>query len=95
MRTGKPVIVAAAIKKDDVVLCGVRHGDPIMCSQLELVGWDNYCNAEQSFVTNEFCKETGMFKFVGREEGLAIARASGQVLEDHDKKYMLFSEDLW
>jgi hypothetical protein len=45
---------------------------------------------DQGFITS-----TG--RFVGREEGLSIALASGQPMIDHPSRHdrLLFSEDLW
>ncbi|MFB3910464.1 MAG: hypothetical protein ACE15D_18900 [Candidatus Eisenbacteria bacterium] len=81
-------VVCAAIRNGDRVICGVRHFDEFMVDQIKADGGD-WRRAEQGFVTNQY-------RFVTREQGREIARASGQILREYDHDYgQLFSENLY
>lgn len=89
------VIIAAAcqirINNNEVVLCGVRHGD--IYNQLKQMGFkpDDFKELEQGFVTH---KGT----FLNRVEALSHAIDCGQICSKliHDKTFSeLISEDLW
>ncbi len=85
----KPFITGAAIKynKDNLVLTGMRHGDPIFLRAI-LFG-------ERSIIgqtcVDGFVLNTG--RFVTRAEAVPIAIESGQIPSDF--KGTLYSEDLW
>ena len=88
------MIVAAAVKfhiektDEDVVLCGVRHGD--VYKQLKALGFkpkQGYVELEQGFVNNRG-------QFLTREEALKEAEHNGQ-LKQVPIITELFSEDLW
>lgn len=84
----KEIIVAAAISKDGKVWSVPkpgRHNDVILliCNELNIlyVG----CEYHQGFLTSKG-------RFVERMEAARIAYEAGQITE---KKYKLYSEDLW
>ncbi len=62
-----------------------RHGDIIFI--LAGRGHKTPIKGEQGFVLNDG-------KFINREDALKLARDNGQLLKEHNPKY-LFSEDLW
>ncbi len=96
------MILAAAIKylinqtNEEVVLCGVRHGDILV--QLRNLGFKprtGYVELEQGFITSN-----GVF--LNREEAYKHAKDCGQLstttvhtIESHSGHKELFSEDLW
>ena len=85
---GTPSIVAAAIQHEDVVYAvkrPARHHNVLamMKHRYEL----RRCNKDQGFLVSDG-------RYVGRNEGEAIARSSGQ-LRGAMKGGVLTSEDLW
>ena len=89
------MIIATACKmlinNNEVVLCGVRHGD--IYNQLKQMGFtpNDFEELEQGFVTHE-----GIF--LNRREALTHAISCGQICSRliHDNSFSeLISEDLW
>lgn len=81
-------IVCAAIKKDEIIITGVRHFDKIMQKQIEVSSLDRK-GWEQGFVTNKL-------RFVSREEAWDIAQRNNQLCWGKDRPPgKLFSEDLY
>ena len=87
------MIVAAAIKfyiensKNEVVLCGVRHGD--IYKQLQGLGFKPHIGYKE--ICQGFVSNTG--EFMNREDSYRHAVISGQIEEKLSPE--LFSEDLW
>lgn len=83
-------IVAAAVKYGDVVAFVPKPGrhHTVTYAVYNELGARTGGNREQGFVTN-------FGRFVDREEGLAIARASSQIKQKHGNQNLLFSEDMW
>ena len=82
------LIVCAAVKVDDLVIPSVRHFDSFTHDIITRLGVKGKRD-QQGFITNRY-------RFVDRVEGLAIARAAGQVVQEvggSDKE--LFSECMW
>lgn len=70
----KPWIVCAAIKNENVIVCGARHFDKIMHMQIEILhctGWDIPKKWEQGFIDQ-------WGKFYNRVEAMQIVKESGQ-----------------
>ena len=89
------MIIAAACKmlinNNEVVLCGVRHGD--IYNQLKQMGFkpNDFEELEQGFVTHEDI-------FLNRKEALTHAINCGQLCTKllHENTFgELISEDLW
>lgn len=95
------MILASAIKfyidktDEDVVLCGLRHGD--IFRQLKALGFEpqkGYKEISQGFITDKG-------EFLDRKRALDHAMDCGQINSIGDLKYIredkieLFSEDLW
>lgn len=92
------MIIASAIKYhingNDVVLCGVRHGD--ILNQLLLIGFniEDVEELEQGFVDHQN-------NFLSRREAFHHAKNCGQlsskIAEDKERQgwTLLISEDLW
>lgn len=96
------MIVASACKflinGNEVILCGVRHGD--IYKQLKLMGFkpDDVEELEQGFVTHKN-------EFLNRHDAYIVASKNGQLCAriKHDKDKArefgkipeLISEDLW
>lgn len=88
------IVVCAACRYCDLLICGARHWDEVMRNQLEaltnLGSEIKAGNFEQGFI-NQFGE------FLTREEAVPVAKESGQRLRaDKDKiGGALFSEDLY
>ena len=67
----KQFIVCAAIRRDGLIIPGVRHFDPLMRDILKALG-TGYTNWEHGFVDNQ-----GVF--LTREEAWVIADLGGQI----------------
>ena len=95
------MILASAIKfhidktDEDVVLCGLRHGD--IFRQLKALGFEpqkGYKEISQGFITDKG-------EFLDRKQASDHAIDCGQINSIRDLKYIredkieLFSEDLW
>ena len=83
------IIVCSAVKIDDLVIPSVRHYDQFVHDIAKRLGISEVRHDQQGFITNKY-------RFVDRVEGLALARAAGQVVREvggsHSK---LFSECMW
>ena len=88
------MILCSAIKfhvdksDEDVILCGLRHGD--IFKQLKALGFEprkGYKEIEQGFLTN-------YGRFLSRKEAYIVALKYGQLKYPKDNEE-LFSEDLW
>lgn len=92
------MIIASAIKfhieatNEDVVLCGLRHGD--IFDQLKRLGFkpkEGYAEIEQGFIDHKN-------QFLNRKDAYHHAVACGQLQitqKDDDAHDALISEDLW
>ena len=89
------MIIAAACKmlinNNEVVLCGVRHGD--IYNQLKQMGFnpDDFEELEQGFVTHKN-------EFLNRQEAYNHAIECGQLsatVKDTINNGILFSEDIY
>lgn len=82
-------IVIAAIKRNNVVFTGLRHGhiirDMVECGFITDIKTEYVHQDEQGFVDD-------LSNYHSREQARLIAIEAGQVPEDHG---MLYSEDLW
>lgn len=82
------VCAANRLKTNGRIICGARHWDAVMRSQVkdgEGFGGD----WEQGFV-NQFCE------FLTREEAWEIARKNGQIINhEWDNQKTLYSESLY
>lgn len=87
------VVVCAACKHGDKVICGARHWDGVMRAQFAAshgkdakpIGWDE-----------GFIDQFG--DYLTREEAVEIADKAGQLNQRREKgwpEHMLFSEDLY
>ena len=84
-------IVCAAIRRDGHIVCGARHFDGIMRSQLAQMGQNAGVYWEQGFIDN-------FGKFYTREEALKLALEMGQIRRTgggFDLSKELFSENLY
>lgn len=82
------VVCAALRHRDGRVLAGVRHFCPVMQPWFMLDPWQDWADAEQGFIDNQY-------QFVTREEAWKIAEAAGQILPNAPHRGLLFSEDLY
>lgn len=92
---GAAIIVCAAIKLHDEIICGARHYDSIMHKQIRIseerrMYWYNKHLVEQGFI-DQFCR------FYSRTEAWKIATAKGQIKRRccGDEDGTLFSENLY
>ena len=90
-----PFIVCAANKYLDIIVCGARHFDMVMHSQIKSM-------REKELPINSGCWKQGFIdqfgNFHDRVAALAIAIEAGQVNVRRPKghpEYKLFSEDLY
>ena len=94
----KRVVVCAANRYGELIVCGARHYDMVMHSQLKqmkedkLFAFEQAGRAEQGFIDNRG-------QFLTREEALILATEAGQLVGriktgNPDSKE-LFSEDLY
>lgn len=84
------VVVASACRKGDVVICGVRHFDSVMTSQMRAMQGIKWADAEQGFVDSR-----GMF--LNRKEAMDLVKESGQPfdIERNSGNEYLFSEGIY
>lgn len=86
----KRVIVCAALQRfsDSLVICGARHFDDLMVSQVQELGGD-WDEPEQGFIDN-------YGKFLTREMAYLVAKEAGQIVRrvggDNET---LYSENLY
>jgi hypothetical protein len=84
----KEVIVCAAIRKDELIILGIRHFDDFMRKQISQM-LEICQDWEQGFMTNKS-------RFVTRDEAWTIAQARDQLRWGKDRSPgPLFSEDLY
>ena len=91
----KEIIICSAIRIEDKVWKGHRHGHALR-AMLDEMQWDHTqheitgMKKEQGFVTN-------LNRYVSREEGLILQKAAGieSVAPGGYRGDMLFSEDLY
>jgi hypothetical protein len=85
-----PFVVCAANRKENRIICGARHYDPIMRAQINASeGADWWKGCEQGFIDQ-------FGRFYTREEALVVAKTNGQIkrrVGGDDKE--LFSESLY
>jgi hypothetical protein len=89
------VVVCAAIKYGDVIVCGARHYDSIMREQIKFMNIANY-RITPSFIVQGFIDQYGVF--MDRKEALCVAHEAGQINTRRPKTDPfdeLFSEDLY
>ena len=86
MNKAPQYVVCAAIRKDNLIICGARHFDSIMRNQIKLLNLD-FCNWEQGFIDQ-------YQTFLTREEAYTIAAKNNQIKQPiHNNT--LFSENLY
>jgi hypothetical protein len=83
------IIVCAACRVGDIILCGARHWDKIMCKQADSMGIKGG-NEEQGFIDQ-------FGDFYNRETSMEIVKQSGQRfdIESNRGDTTLFSEGLY
>lgn len=83
------VVVCAANRYGDLIVCGARHFDMVMRAQIKAA------NIERSVPEQGFIDQWGVF--MDREEALLVATAAGQINVRRPKSpgNELFSEDLY
>lgn len=69
-----PVVVCAACRRGDLVVCGPRHFDATMRRLVNAMGLREATGWEQGFVD-----QSG--RFLTREEAMVVVRASGQAFD--------------
>lgn len=91
------VVVCAACRYGDLIVCSARHHDPVMNRQIMALK-----EADEIDIQNRGDYEQGFIdqwgKFMNREEALAVATAAGQINVRRPKTFPeteLFSEDLY
>lgn len=91
------VIVCAACRYGDLVICSARHHDPVMNAQIRLLK-----ESDEVDIINQGEYEQGFIdqwgNFLNREDALTVAIAAGQVNVRRQKTFPdteLFSEDLY
>lgn len=94
------VVVCAACRYGELIICSARHHDPVMNAQIKVLkeaeeiairDLRNHGDYEQGFIDQ-------WGKFMNREEALAVATAAGQINVRRPKTFPeteLFSEDLY
>lgn len=91
------VVVCAACKYGDLIVCGARHYDKVMVSQLKAIPEDDEVRLmNRGEVIQGFIDQWGVF--MNREEALVVAKAAGQINYRRPKtspEDELFSEDLY
>lgn len=74
----KPVIVCAAIKRDEIVICGARHFDEIM--RMHVVTYHQEGLGKRPQWEQGFIDQFG--KFYNRQDAMIIVKESGQPLDN-------------
>jgi len=84
-------VVCAAIRNSEgKIICGARHYDGIMHSQIIADG-GNWITADQGFIDQ-------FGTYLTRQEAYLIAKENGQIIRDHenaDHGQELYSENLY
>lgn len=92
----KSVVVCAACKHNDLILCGARHWDKIMNKQLDTLKHAG-CSLFSGDFTQGFIDQFGTF--LTREEAMKVAVAAGQEVDIErgcgGDKDTLYSEGLY
>lgn len=90
-------VVCAACKYGDVIICGARHYDRVMHSQLRAFDEESEVRMmNRGEVVQGFIDQYGVF--MDRVEALEVATAAGQINVRRKKTApddVLFSEDLY
>lgn len=90
-------VVCAACRYGDLIVCGARHFDKVMHSQLKQMREDKLFEFEKAGRAEQgFIDQYGVF--MDREEALEVAKAAGQLNVRRAKTSPgreLFSEDLY
>lgn len=83
------IVVCAAVKVGDLILCGARHCDSVMRKQAEAAD-TSMKNGEQGFIDQ-------FGDFIGRKEAMEIVKKNGQPfdIERNRGDTILFSEGLY
>lgn len=68
------IVVCAACRYEDLILCGARHWDNVMSGQLAI--WKNPLAPHASEFEQGFIDQFG--DFLTREEAMKVVKASGQ-----------------
>ena len=90
-------IVCSAIRKNGIIIAGVRHFDNIMRQQIRNSG-GTFTHWEQGFLTNRYDYSNDLMRFVTREEAAVIALEQNQVVFEIEKVKRtgkLHSENCW
>lgn len=81
-------VVCAAIKIDEIIICGARHYDKIMHTIL------GFIVPSDTPIQQGFVDQFGVF--MDRQEAYQVAEAAKQIIhKTPGPKNMLFSEDLY
>lgn len=92
-------VVCAACRYGDLIVCGARHYDMVMHSQLRQMREDKLFDFEAAGQAEQgFIDQFGVF--MNREEAFEVAKAAGQLnvrrlKTPHPDSTELFSEDLY
>jgi len=83
------IVVCAAIRVNDILLCGARHCDKVMRKQAEAIGI-SMKSAEQGFIDQ-------FGDFLTREDAMAVVKENGQPfnINRNGGNTALFSEGLY
>ena len=84
-------VVCAASRYNDLVICGARHHDKVMNTQIRLLRSLGHIMpkiGEQGFIDQ-------FGKFLTREDALAIVNSNKQPLRENPWSKELFSENLY
>ena len=85
------VVVCAANRYGELIICGARHHDPIMNNVLDALktsGIEMSKDQDQGFIDQ-------WGNYITREDAKTIALSSGQLLRDPDIHDQCFSENLY
>lgn len=101
MSTRRVVCAAIRHRTTKEIIIGVRHYDYIMRATIKALKGENdetwyNQDVEQGFVTNEYDPDTNNYKYVTREEALAIALVADQRIHRcGGDEHKLYSENLY
>ena len=89
------VVVCAAIRFGDIILCGARHHDKIMRKQVDAMGGLKYLRTLTEREEQGFIDQFG--DYLSREEAMKIVKKNGQPfdIERNNGDIYLFSEGLY
>ena len=87
--TFRPLVVCAAIRKGERIICGARHFDSVMREQINASeGIAHWRGAEQGFIDQK-CQ------FITREDAWILAEKEGQIRRNVAPEGTLYSENLY